>query len=327
MLESRVVVLAVYGFTGILVLLLFLKILAVYRAIQWISSENAVKFRSARYKKEDDLSEGQLAELYLDSQADFVPFGAMDHKLTLAEGKYLKLSARTNRSSSPGQVNSKVTENGPPATKRKASYFLAFWLIRFYRLCIFRVTKLSLIACLSSAVIAFLFDFSRTIPACLFYVPIFMSSIMVVFWGVECAIGYASFGDYLSVFRNQSPLKSCRATRVMSAIRHLGLLIRLNLTQGMLLIYCTCCYNENAFAGIRPTSLGHSVFSRELTTILNSLYFCLTTFTTVGYGDIHAESVSGKIACLVLQSMSAILFLVVFAIVIGIVINREDHDV
>ncbi|MBK8129610.1 MAG: two pore domain potassium channel family protein [bacterium] len=69
------------------------------------------------------------------------------------------------------------------------------------------------------------------------------------------------------------------------------------------------------------------MFSRELTTILNSLYFCLTTFTTVGYGDIHAESVSGKIACFVLQSMSAILFLVVFAIVIGIVINREDHDV
>lgn len=288
--------------TFFLSLILFIKIISIFNAINWIRKFGN-KYKN-EYRKISIQSNGgdnrikfnEYCCLVEKCNGDWFPFGVKDFKLKLAYTKFYK--------------------NG------KLKYKILSYFIFLFQNYIYRLQRLSIICCffvvLSS--IAFSeFMFNESLFAKLF---IYFQGILLLIANsiitIEAAYCYAIFNDYATTFhmisRNMDFFSNGNKR-----------LLELKLISGKIInaIACSSVSVYSSFImfdGFKGDSLvsGLAWFKcfnilHQIYLLLQFVYFSTTTFVTVGFGDIVPANWSGQIVTFLIEVQSFCIVIIVIA--------------
>jgi hypothetical protein len=305
-------------------LLLSLKLLAVLNAVRWLTSTNAELHHNTLKKLHSQrlLPSRILVRSFRTNRGTFLPYGAMDFRLTRREEFYHARLRHCWRRMCGTALHTRIV-----ALPNLIRLLMTRAATRFFRLVLFRVTRLSLISAVYIVVLSFL-GINR-IPggAAHIWLLLLMATAILVAWGLECAVGYASFGDYLAVFRNEIPLRVSPAKRTLVGLHHLIRLAATNVTLGALSVmaidqaYGLKLPFTNLLPPVPDTPVSLTALIEQF---VNCTYFCLTTFTTLGYGDIHPAGLEGRMVSMMIQLQAITLIVLVFSISINNMARRDS---
>jgi len=268
--------------TALLLLCILLKCLAIKNAIRWLNSHGREYAKGMGSLFAERQREGRSVEpedfyrAFENSEGAFFPYGVKDFKLR-------------RRIESP--ENSKGFKN------------VLGRVLKVYRITLFNYPGLSLLMtgylCVSVGVRKALecrFVLGQDWHYALIFITALALLMMNILIEVEAAFGYATLGSYARYFHMLEPEKwplTGGSRLILEMQTMLGIAVIIIFT-GAGASFTSYALFRGFEGGNLPAEFSHAL-TDAIQIFLQFVYFALTTFTTVGYGDIYAAYSSGQL--------------------------------
>lgn len=264
--------------------LFVLKITSILHAISWMIKYGATYRNCCLISKPS--KQHDFFMLFDKYHAGFFPFGLKDFKLRRA------------------LLNASVWNEG----------FLGFfqrWFFTFQGLTFFAT-----VFELAGAMIITQLPDSHSKQMCgwLLYSFIFLQVICQLLLMLEALVSYSIMGSYAALFHMQ-PLKSCLTNSGRNRLAELKFFLKMTALSVLVsanAVFVTHCSFDSFSDPIKEHYISITS-SSAVETYFNAIYFTVTTFLTVGYGDFHAFDFPGRLISLLIMAQGALLIIVVFS--------------